>query len=176
MPMREGVNFVHNALIGIDARDRIKIGTSGKIATAFDIARAMAVGADWCNAARAFMFSLGCIQSLSCHTDKCPTGVATQDPTRARALVVADKKQRVFNYHEATLHALGELVAAAGLDHPQQIKPIHLSHRISSTKVVSFAELYPELKPGALLEGEITDPRFRESWRLARAESFAPAE
>jgi glutamate synthase domain-containing protein 2 len=175
MPMREGVNFVHNALIGINVRDRIKIGTSGKIATAFDILRAMALGADWCNSARGFMFALGCIQSLSCHTDKCPTGVATQDPTRARALVVADKKQRVYNYHEATLHALGELVAAAGLDHPQEIRPIHLSHRISTTEVVSFAKLYPELKPGELLQETTNDPRFREAWKLAQAESFAPA-
>jgi glutamate synthase domain-containing protein 2 len=172
MPMREGVNFVHNALIGINVRDRIKIGTSGKIATAFDIARAMALGADWCNSARGFMFALGCIQSLSCHTDKCPTGVATQDPTRARALVVADKKERVYNYHEATLHALGELVAAAGLEHPQEIRPIHLSHRISTTEVVSFAQLYRELKPGELLEGT-NDPRFHEAWKLAQAESFA---
>ena len=85
MPMREGVNFVHNALIGINARDRIRIGASGKIATAFDMARAMAIGADWCNSARGFMFALGCIQSLSCHTDRCPTGVTTQDPTRATA-------------------------------------------------------------------------------------------
>ncbi len=86
MPMREGVNFVHNALIGINARDRIKIGAAGKIATAFDMARAMAIGADWCNSARGFMFALGCIQSLSCHTDRCPTGVTTQDPVaRPRA-------------------------------------------------------------------------------------------
>ena len=91
MPMREGVSFVHNALIGIKARDRIRLGASGKIATAFDMARAMAIGADWCNSARGFMFALGCIQSLSCHTDRCPTGVTTQDPTRNRALYVPDK-------------------------------------------------------------------------------------
>ena len=96
MPMREGVNFVHNALIGINARDRIKIGAAGKIATAFDMARAMAIGADWCNSARGFMFALGCIQSLSCHTDRCPTGVTTQDPLRARALVVPLKTERVY--------------------------------------------------------------------------------
>ena len=88
MPMREGLVFVRNALIGIGARDHIRIGCSGKIVNAFDMARAMALGADWCNAARGFMFALGCIQSLSCHTDRCPTGVATQDKTRARALVV----------------------------------------------------------------------------------------
>ena len=121
MPMREGVNFVHNALVGINARDRIRIGAAGKIATAFDMARAMAIGADWCNSARGFMFSLGCIQSLSCHTDRCPTGVTTQDPSRNRALVVPHKIERVYNYHHATLHALAELLAAAGLEHPQQI-------------------------------------------------------
>ena len=89
MPLREGLNFVHNALIGINARERIKLGASGKIVSAFDIARAMALGADWCNSARGFMFALGCIQSQSCHTDRCPTGVSTQDRVRQRALVVA---------------------------------------------------------------------------------------
>src|SRR3974390_1880823 len=127
MPMREGVNFVHNALIGINARDRIKIGASGKVATAFDMARAMAIGADWCNAARGFMFALGCIQSLSCHTDRCPTGVATQDKMRSRALVVADKTARARRYHASMLHALAELTAAAGLDHPQDFQPEHFS-------------------------------------------------
>ena len=96
MPMREGVNFVHNALVGINARDRIRIGAAGKIATAFDMARAMAIGADWCNSARGFMFALGCIQSLSCHTDRCPTGVTTQDPTRAaRAGGAAQDRSRL---------------------------------------------------------------------------------
>nr|WP_041748007.1 FMN-binding glutamate synthase family protein [Bradyrhizobium cosmicum] len=174
MPMREGVSFVHNALIGINARDRIKIGASGKIATAFDMARAMAIGADYCNSARGFMFSLGCIQSLSCHTDRCPTGVATQDPTRARALYVPLKIDRVHNYHHATLHSLTELIAAAGLEHPQQLRPIHFSQRTSTTDVKSFAQLYPALRPGELLEGT-EDPRFRDAWRMAQAETFQPA-
>ena len=103
MPMREGLNFVHNALIGINARDRIRLGASGKIISAFDIARTMALGADWCNSARGFMFALGCIQSLSCHTDRCPTGVSTQNRSRQRALIVADKSERVFNFHRATI-------------------------------------------------------------------------
>jgi glutamate synthase domain-containing protein 2 len=174
MPMREGVNFVHNALVGINARDRIKIGASGKIATAFDMARAMAIGADWCNSARGFMFSLGCIQSLSCHTDRCPTGVATQDPTRARALYVPLKIDRVHNYHHATLHSLTELIAAAGLEHPQQLRAVHFSQRTSTTSVQSFAQLYPALRPGELLEGT-EDPRFRDAWRMARADTFQPA-
>ncbi len=140
MPMREGVNFVHNALIGINARDRIRIGAAGKIATAFDMARAMAIGADWCNSARGFMFALGCIQSLSCHTDRCPTGVTTQDPSRNRALVVPHKIERVYNYHHATLHALAELLAAAGLDHPQQLRPIHFSQRTSTHRGADVRE------------------------------------
>ncbi len=173
MPMREGVNFAHNALVGLNIRDRIKIGASGKIATAFDIARAMALGADWCNSARGFMFALGCIQSLSCHTDRCPTGVTTQDPSRNRALVVPHKLERVYNYHHATLHALSELIAAAGLSHPQDIRPVHFSHRLTGTEVMSFARLYPELRPGELLEGT-ENPRFRDAWAMAQADSFSP--
>jgi glutamate synthase domain-containing protein 2 len=172
MPMREGVNFVHNALIGINARNRIRVGTSGKITMAFDIARAMALGADWCNSARGFMFSLGCIQSLSCHTDKCPTGVATQDPVRGRALYVPDKTERVYNFHHYTLHALAELTAAAGFTHPDEMKPIHFSRRVSNTEVMSFARLYPSLRPGELLEGT-SDPRFLDAWALARPDSFS---
>jgi glutamate synthase domain-containing protein 2 len=172
MPMREGVNFVHNALVGINARDRIRIGTSGKIATAFDIARAMALGADWCNSARGFMFALGCIQSLSCHTDKCPTGVATQDPTRQRALFVPDKTERVYNFHHYTLHALAELTAAAGFEHPNEMQPIHFSRRVSNTEVMSFARLYPSLRGGELIAGT-SDPRFRDAWAMARADSFS---
>jgi len=174
MPMREGVNFVHNALVGINARDRIRIGAAGKIATAFDLARAMSIGADWCNSARGFMFALGCIQSLSCHTDHCPTGVTSQDPARYRALVVPHKAERVYNYHRATLMELAELLAAAGLDHPQEIRPLHFSQRISTTDVASFTRLYPELRPGELLEGT-NDRRFREAWAMARPDSFAPA-
>src|SRR5580698_7320690 len=148
MPMREGLVFVHNALVGI--------------------------GADWCNSARGFMFSLGCIQSLSCHTDRCPTGVATQDPTRSRALVVPDKSERVHNFHRSTIHALAELTAAAGLDHPQDIRPIHFSQRTSTTEVKSFAQLYPSLRPGELIDGT-SDARYREAWAMARADSFSPA-
>src|SRR6202000_1432456 len=149
-------------------------GASGKIATAFDMARAMAIGADWCNSARGFMFSIGCIQSLSCHTDRCPTGVTTQDPSRNRALVVPDKIERVFNYHHSTLHALTELIAAAGLEHPQEIRPIHFSQRTSTTEVRSFAQLYPTLRPGELIDGT-QDIRYRDGWAMARADSFAPA-
>ncbi len=174
MPLREGLNFVHNALIGINARDRIRLGASGKIVSAFDIARAMALGADWCNAARGFMFALGCIQSQSCHTDRCPVGVTTQDPSRQRALVVDDKWVRVKNFHAATLEALSELVAAAGLDHPHEFIPAHFSRRVSPREVASFDKLYPTLRPGELIDGT-DDPRFGDAWKMASAGSFRPA-
>jgi glutamate synthase domain-containing protein 2 len=175
MPLRDGLSFVHNALIGIGARDRVKIGASGKIIQAFDIARAMALGADWCNAARGFMFALGCIQSQSCHTDRCPTGVATQDRTRQRALVVPDKLQRVANFHGSTILSLMELTAAAGLDHPREFQPQHFSRRISASEVMTFGQLYPTLEPGELLRGT-GDARFRDAWALANAEDFRPLQ
>src|SRR5262249_13733985 len=173
MPLRDGLTFTHNALIGIGMRDQIKIGASGKIATAFDIARAIALGADWCNSARGFMFALGCIQSQSCHTDRCPTGVATQDVTRQRALVVPDKLDRVANFHASTMRSLAELTAAAGLEHPSDFRPEHFCRRVSAHEVMTFRELYPQLEPGELLRGA-SDPRFREAWKMPNELDFRP--
>ncbi len=173
-PLREGLSFVHNALIGIDARDRVKIGASGKIASAFDMARAIALGADWCNSARGFMFALGCIQSQSCHTDMCPTGVATQDPGRQRALVVPDKARRVADFHANTLHALAELTAAAGLNHPARFEGRHVTRRLSPHETATYAQIYPRIERGELLQGA-RDPRLRDAWNMAQAGSFSPA-
>jgi glutamate synthase domain-containing protein 2 len=152
----------------------VRIGCAGKIVNAFDMASAFALGADWCNSARGFMFSLGCIQSLSCHTDRCPTGVATQDPVRGRALVVEDKKTRVRNFHHSMLRALAELTAAAGLEHPQDFHPEHFTRRVSEREVLTFADLYPALAPRELLEGP-RDPAWVKLWAMARADSFAVA-
>jgi hypothetical protein len=131
----------------------------------------MAWGAAWCNSARGFMFALGCIQSQSCHTDRCPTGVSTQDRSRQRALVVPDKSERVFNFQRATVEALAELVAAAGLSHPTELAPAHFSRRVSPHEVKSFAELYPPLEPGELLKGS-GDKRFEIPWAMASAKEF----
>jgi glutamate synthase domain-containing protein 2 len=173
MPLRDGLLFAHNALVGLDIRDRIRIGASGKVTTGFDIVRLMALGADWCNAARGFMFALGCLQSQSCHTDRCPVGVATQDPVRQHALVVPDKAERVFHFHRSTVTALAELIAAAGLEHPADIRPLHISRRLTPDVVASYAEFYRFLKPGELLAGT-EDPRLQGLWAMARADSFAP--
>lgn len=173
MPLRDGLTFVNNALIGVGVRDRIRIGASGKITSAFDMARVLALGADWCNAARGFMFAVGCIQAQSCHTGECPTGVATQDPLRQRAIVVPDKAERVANFHHNTLHALSELVAAAGLASPGELRPHHFLRRSDSDMVRSFDQIYPQLKPGQLLADPGSAPEFAEAWALSRAETFA---
>lgn len=173
MPMRDGLTFAHNALVGIGMRDRVRIGAAGKIASAYDMARVLALGADWCNSARGFMFAVGCIQAQSCHTGHCPTGVTSQDPARQRAIVVPDKAERVANYHRNTLHALSELVAAAGIDHPADLKPHHFLRRASSDRVISFAEQYEQLTPGQLLLDPNSSPRFGAAWSAAQADSFA---
>ena len=171
MPLRDGLSFVHSALVGANLRHEIKIGAAGKIVTGFDIARAMALGADWCNAARGFMFAVGCIQAQACHTGHCPTGVTSQDPTRQRAVVVSDKSVRVANFHRHTIEALAEIVAAAGLNHPNEITGDLIRRRAAPDRVVTLSELYPALHPGELLTGT-NDPRFKEAWARARADSF----
>jgi glutamate synthase domain-containing protein 2 len=174
-PLRDGLAFVHSALIGTNLRDGIKIGVSGKITTGFDMARVLALGADWCNAARGFMFAVGCIQAQQCHTGHCPTGVTTQDPLRQRAIVVPDKAQRVASFHRETVKALAELIAAAGLEHPKDLRPHHFMHRAAADRVVTFAEQYHLMKPGELLAGG-GPAHVKEAWRMARSDSFSPAE
>src|SRR5689334_186860 len=176
VPLREALMIVHNTLVGLDLRDKIRIGAAGKVITAIDVARTLALGADWCNAARGFMFALGCIQSQSCHTDLCPTGVATQDPKRWKHLDVPDKAARVANFHENTLHALKELLQAAGLGHPSELGPEHVIRRVSGNEVRSLASLYRFLEPGELLAGVPEHAVFQRFWLAARPDSFAPPE
>ena len=175
-PMREGLLFVHNTLVGAGIRERIKIGAAGRIVSAFDIVSVLAIGADWCNAARGFMFALGCVQSVSCNTNRCPTGVATQDKSRQKALVVPDKAERVYNFHRQTLRALSDMLAAAGLQHPDQLQPHHMVRRISHTEVRQFSQIYTFLKPNALVDGSCKDRLYGGNWERASAASFASVE
>ena len=172
MPMRESLLFVHNTLVGAGIRDKVKVGAAGKIISGFDIAAVMALGADWTNAGRGFMFALGCIQSLSCHTNRCPVGVATQDPMRQRALVVPDKAERVHNFHRNTLAGLSDMIAAAGLEHPEKIGPHHLVRRVSLTEIRMFSQLHIFLEPGELLTDAHNRDFYSAAWRSARADSF----
>ena len=172
VPLREALMFVNNTLVGTNLRQHISLGVSGKIISAFDIARVIAMGADWANSARGFMFAIGCIQSQSCHTNQCPTGVATQDPLRQKALVVEDKGDRVYNFHHNTLHALAEMVASAGLKHPSELTPRHLAKRISDTEVRNYLQLFVYLEPGELLRETIRYEFYRRMWDLAQADTF----
>ena len=178
-PLQEGLLLVRNTLVGLNLRERIRIGAAGKVIGAFDIARMMALGADWCNAARGFMFALGCLQAQSCHTGNCPTGITTQDPRRQQALVVPDKIERVWRFHRNTLLALQELVQAAGLQHPREITPAHIVRRVADNDVRLLATQLPLLQPGELLdavEGRRDWPHavYRLYWPMADTHGFAP--
>lgn len=171
-PLREGLMLVHNTLMGLGIRDRIKLIASAKIITAFDICRISALGADGVNMARGFMFAIGCIQAQACHTGKCPTGITTQDPDRYRALVVPDKATRAARFHAATMFALKEACESSGLRHPDEFTPHHLMIRTSPREVRSAASLYDWLKPGQLLEGAPGHPAFRKYWDRAQIDSW----
>ena len=174
-PLQEGLLLVHNTLRGVGLRDHIKVGCAGKVVSAIDIVRMMALGADWCNSARGFMFALGCIQAQHCHTGNCPTGVTTQDALRQQSLVVPDKAQRVYSYHNLTLHALQELVQAAGLLHPKDISAHHIVRRSTDQKVKSLAQsILTQMADGVLLQSDLSGLPliYRQSWPLARADSF----
>jgi glutamate synthase domain-containing protein 2 len=176
VPMHEALMLVHNTLVGLGLRDQVKLAAAGKITSAFDIARTLAMGADWCNAGRGFMFALGCIQAQTCHTDRCPTGIATQDPKRWKQLDVPDKATRVFQYHRNTLSALRDLLCASGLEHPSQLGPEHILKRVSPIEVRSIGALYRFLRPGELLDGIPAHAVFQDFWSSASAASFtAPA-
>jgi len=177
-PLQEGLRLVHNTLVGMNLREHIRIGCAGKVTSAFDIARLLALGADWCNAARGFMFALGCIQAQHCHTGACPTGVATQDAVRQRALVVPDKAERVWRFHQQTLEALRELLQAAGLQTPHDLQPIHILRRLPDHQVRSLEAMWPSVAPGALLAAERGDADWPQHvyarfWRQASPRSFA---
>lgn len=173
-PLQEGLLLVHNTLVGLNLRDQVSIGCAGKVVSAFDIARMIAIGADWCNAARGFMFSLGCIQAQSCHTGHCPTGVATQDKARQRALVVPDKGERVYQFHQQTLYALQELVEAAGLNHPSELSATHIVRRVSQGSTKLLSNLLPFVEAGSLIDGDVDFPVFQAYWPMAQAHSFVP--
>lgn len=173
-PLVEGLVFVHNALVGCGLRDRVKVIASGRVVTGFDIAHKLAIGADVCNSARAMMFALGCIQAQRCNTNDCPTGIATQDPELVAGLVVSDKAKRVKRYQAATVHAFDELLAAAGLDKPSDLRPWHVIRRTSPTESKHYGEMYTYLEPGELLRGE-APKSYARAWNAARADSFLSA-
>lgn len=170
MPLTEGLMTVHNALLGAGLRDRIRIGASGKVATGGDVVKRLLQGADYTNAARAMMFAVGCIQAQRCHTNTCPTGVTTQDPRRARALDVGDKSQRVERFQAATVKSALQIMAAMGVDEPSQLRPHMLRRRIDPQTIRSYAELYPQLAPGQLIND--APEAWAQDWHAAHPDHF----
>ncbi|MEO9869631.1 FMN-binding glutamate synthase family protein [Ekhidna sp.] len=153
-PLRDGLSFVHDTLRGFDLRKDIKLVASGKIISSFHMVRAMALGADLCNSARAMMLALGCIQALQCNSNSCPTGVATQNKMLMRGLDPNDKAERVANFQEETVKAFYELIGAAGMRSPAEIRRAHINRRISLSEVRSYEDLYPSFEEGSLLKNK----------------------
>ena len=173
-PLREGLLFARNVLAGADLKQHVKVGASGKIITGFRMASNMALGADFCNSARGFMFALGCLQSQQCHTGHCPTGVATQDPLRQRGLDVDNKAERVYQFHRHTLDALSNIFAAVGVESSAELRPEHLYHRDYEHGAEDWSQHYSWLETGELLQDGESHPKYRRDWNLAQAGSFAP--
>ncbi len=174
MPYKDGLAFVHDALIGFDLRHQMRIFASGKIITAFDIVKALALGADGCLSARAMMLALGCIQALECNKNTCPTGVATQDPELIWGLRVKDKKVRVANYHKDTIDSLAELTAAAGFEHLKDFDRHVINHRINRHESRTYADIYPYPQRGCLLHRDQIPKRFLNAMMLSESMSFHP--
>jgi len=169
-PLTEGLMTVHNALVGVGLRDRVKVGASGKVATGIDIVKRMVQGADYTNSARAMMMAVGCIQAQTCHTNTCPVGVATQDPKRMRALDVGDKTQRVLHYQRQTVAQAGQVLASMGLTGADQLRPSMLRRRVDHERVLSYADLFDHLAPGELLDS--APAGWRADWELADPDTF----
>jgi len=172
LPLTDGLMTVHNALVGTGLRDKIRIGASGKVATANDVIKRLIQGADYTNSARSMMMAAGCIQSQRCHTNHCPVGVATQDPHRARALDVGDKSERVYRYQKATVAQAMRMMGSMGVNHPSKLNPHMLRKRVSATEQRSYAELYEWLEPGVLLNHAPTS--WRSDWESSDPDSFTP--
>ena len=176
-PLRDALVYVDNALKGAGLRDRVKIAASGKIVSAWDMVRHIALGADWCNMARPFMFALGCIQARDCASGNCPTGLATMNPKRYRVVDVDHRARRVANFQENTVKAVAEMLEAAGLDGPQDLSRRHIVRRLSASQIQLADQIYPKVADGALLRGEaVADPRLASYWHRVTPDSFQPVE
>ncbi len=171
-PMRDGLTYVHNVLVGFDIRKKMRIIASGKTVNGFDLLTKFALGADTCNAARAMMMALGCIQALRCNTNQCPTGVATQNPVLVKGLNVTDKARRVANFHKETIKSVAELIGAMGLSRPSDVLPRHLFRRISNSEIKNLSELYPFIDAGTLLGRDIPE-EYANAFKYSSAESFS---
>lgn len=170
-PLIEGLIFTSNCLTGFGLRDKIKIIASGKVTTGFGVIKRISIGADLCYASRSMMMSLGCIQALKCNTNKCPTGVATQNPRLYKGLIVKEKNKRVANFHKETIDSVAEMLGAMGLTHTRELRPWNIARRISFSQIRHYGELYRYIKPGSLLQEPLPE-HYERAFKSASAESF----
>ncbi|MGB7405893.1 MAG: FMN-binding glutamate synthase family protein, partial [Pacificimonas sp.] len=173
MPLREGLVMTRNALVGCGLKDEVRLAASGKVYSAASLAMNFAIGADWCNAGRAFMFSLGCIQAQQCHTGECPSAVATTSEARQRGLVVEDKTERVARFHKKTMGALRDLMVASGIRAHTDFEPFHLRMRLNPSQMKSIDDIYQFLDEGELI-AEPEGTRYARYWSMAQAHTFRP--
>ncbi len=174
MPLREGTIWIRNMLVGIGLKSRVKIAAAGKIHSGAQMATSFAIGADYCNAARPFMFAAGCVQSMRCHTGECPTGIATQTEWRQRGLVVEDKAPRIARFQRQTLNSLREITVAMGLESPWDMRPRDMRERLNGAKSLSIDRIYFFAEEGQLLD-DADSTVLAAAWNAARADSFASA-
>jgi hypothetical protein len=174
MPLREALAFVENCLIGFGLREHVKLIASGKIFTGFHLIKHLALGADLCNSARGMMLALGCVQSLTCHSDHCPTGVATQNPKLYKGLVVTDKAARVALFHEKTLTATAELLGSTGLRHTRLLNRTHLHRRVSQFETSRYDQIFPYVPAESLLSPVKAPERYRAYLEESSPDSFQP--
>lgn len=170
VPCLEATYYVHQVLVGAGLRNQLKLVSSGLTATGFDMLEKIAVGANTVNAGRSMMLAVGCIQARSCNTNQCPTGVATQDPFRSKAVLVDEKSVRVKNFHKATVHSFLELCGAMGFENPDELTPADLLRR-SEDGTKTFRQLYKPLEDGQLLSEDVP-PSYLDDWQVARADRF----
>jgi glutamate synthase domain-containing protein 2 len=170
-PLEPGLVFVHNALVGINVRDKIRIICSGKVTNGFDLVTNIALGADMCNAARAMMMAAGCVQSKQCNANTCPTGVATQSKRLQYGLVVEEKKHRIANFHKNTMKSFLEMVGALGLDNPSDLTPGHIMRRIAIGQAKTMDQIYDYCTPGQYLENQLPE-KYKKAWETAVPDKF----
>jgi len=173
MPLREALAFVYDALTGFDLKKHIRLIASGKVATGFDLVKNFALGADMCNSARGMMFALGCIQALECNSNTCPTGVATQDKSLMKGLVVQDKKVRVANFQKMTVSSALQMLGAAGLKHPCDLHRDFIYRRTSHSEILTYGELFPYIPKGSLLISPYP-LNFEKDMAISSPETFVP--
>ena len=151
MPLKDGLSFVYDTLVGYDLKKDITLIASGKIISGFDIARTIALGADMVYSARAMMMAIGCIQALECNRNNCPVGVATQDTSLMKGLDVENKAKRVTNFHNETLHSFSELIGATGIGKLSDLNRNHINRRVNMNTVLKYSEIFPYVEKGSLL-------------------------